>query len=86
MERESKLARLLGFPGKGLMTFDKPINIATEEPATVELDHLVVKRIIHSLYIYCDVVQAQLIGDTHAKILRVVPVHSDRAEDVEVAL
>jgi hypothetical protein len=85
IERESRLARLLGFSGKGLMTFTHVTNVAEDLSSRAELDHLVVARKINSLYIYSDVVQAQLIGNEHAKILRVVPVHSDRAQDVTIA-
>jgi hypothetical protein len=85
IEGESRLARLLGFSDKkGLKTYHGT-EVAANLPSRDELAHLVVKRKIYSLYIYSDAIQAQLIGDTHAKILRVVPVHSDRAQDVTIA-
>ena len=39
---------------------------------------------IGSLYVYCDIITHQLVGDTRAPLLRIVPVHGKPGENVTV--
>ena len=58
-----QLARILGFGGK-----DLKIRKTQECPYVAEL------QIITSIYVYCDIVQPQIVGNTMVPLLRTIPV------------
>jgi hypothetical protein len=88
LERNSVLARILGF---GSSTDSTPLQINTNtkyvapsEPDVSDLEKTDT-RMLYALFVYCDVAQAQLLGDSHTKILRAVPVQHDRPRSVTIS-
>ena len=68
-----EITEILGFSHYKIMDrieFDH-LTFVTERPADITAG-------IHTLYVYCDIVQPQYIGDTRVKLLRTVEVPSDR--------
>lgn len=56
---------------------EKLISQTTTASREVDLDFG-----FHNLYVYCDIVQAQVVGDSHVPLLRIVPVEGRDGERV----
>ena len=65
----SDIGPALGFPQEEL------ISQTTTAPREVDLD-----LGFHNLYVYCDIVQSQVVGDSHVPLLRIVPVEGGDGE------
>ena len=51
----------------GFGTKDDIIKKTTESPYAVDL------TVLSTIYIYCDIVEPQIVGDTSAKLLKSIP-------------
>ena len=69
-----KLSHVLGFKNDYML-----IEKTTESPYVVDL------ALTSSIYIYCDIVEPQVVGDTNAKLLRTIPVQRQIGDDVYVS-
>lgn len=67
----SDIGFMLGFNKEELITK------TTTAPREVDLD-----LGFHNLYVYCDIVQSQFVGDSHVPLLRIVPVEGRDGERV----
>jgi hypothetical protein len=88
LKRNSILARVLGF---GSDNIKEPLQVdastryvAPSFPDPVQLEKTA-PRMLYALFVYCDVARAQLLGDSHTKILRAVPVQHDRPRSVTIS-
>jgi hypothetical protein len=88
LKRNSILARVLGFEGHANAE-PLRVNASTRyvAPSLPDPGHLekTEPRMLYALFVYCDVVRAQLLGDSHTKILRAVPVQHDRPRSVTIS-
>ena len=65
----SQMAKILGFGGD-----DIKIRKSQESPNVAEL------QIITSVYVYCDIVQPQIVGNTMVPLLRTIPVSGNSGD------
>ena len=66
---KGRMSRILGFGGKDV-TIDK----TTESPYVAELP------LTSTIYVYCNIVQPQIVGDTNAQLLRSIPVRGESGD------
>ena len=67
-----KMSIILGFGGK-----EVKIVKTTVSPYVVDISGA-----MNSIYVYCDLVQPQIVGDTNAKLLRTVPIEGKMGDVV----
>ena len=65
------LAAIMGFE----VPFQRAIDKTTKSPRVAD-----VNAGLYSLFVYCDSIQAQLIGDTEVPLLRIVPVQGKHGD------
>ena len=67
-----KMSIVMGFGGK-----EVKITKNTVSPYVADIT-----RTMNSIYVYCDIVQQQVVGDSNVKLLRTVPIEGEMGEVV----